>query len=445
MRARAVVLAATLLVTGCARGDEETEAATTTTAGDVATEPTSRLDAGAFGDLTDVCTDGDGGGTDVGLSDDAVEIGVLTDKGYSAAPGLNREAYDAAVAFASWCNEHGGIGGRELVVNDRDAALLAYQEQVTNACEQDFALVGGGAVLDDDPNGVRVGCGLPSIPGFVVSTPARGADLQVQAVPNPTDAFNAGAYQALAAADPDAAAHFGVMSAAFGPVLDNRAIAVDALEQSGYGLVHVAEFSATGESNWRPFVEALESAGVQGFEMVGDPQNLAQLMEAMRLVDFFPRVTLLNTNYYDRGFVDLVGDFAPGVVVRSQFTPLELADENPATADYVELMERYNPGGKVAQLGMQAVSSLLLFARAAGACGTALDRACLLDQATAVSSWTGGGLHAEQDPSTATPSACFVLLRLVDGGFEVDEELTRPTDGIFNCEDDNLVEITALG
>ena len=300
-------------------------------------------------------------------------------------------------------------------------------------------------MLDDDPQGVRVACGLPSIPGFVVSTPARRAELQVQAVPNPVDVLNAGHQQALAAADPAAAGAFGVMSAAFGPVLDTRATYVDAFAQNGYELVFTSDFNSAGESNWRPFVDAMQSAGVEGFEFVGDPQNFAQLLEAMQLVGYFPRVSSVGTNFYDRNFADLVGDFATGIVVRSQFHPLELAEDNPATADYLELMERYNPDGKIALLGQQAVSALLLFAVAVNACGDELSRNCVLEQAGSEAAWTGGGQHAAQDPSTNTPSPCFVLLDLGPDGFTVDEELTGATDGIFNCEEDNLVDITAVG
>ena len=92
--------------------------------------------------------------------------------------------YDTAVAFTKWCNEHGGINGREIVLSDVDAKLFEYEPAVTEACGRDFALVGGGAVFDEDPNNVRVGCDLPNIAGYVVSARGRVADLQVQPIPN---------------------------------------------------------------------------------------------------------------------------------------------------------------------------------------------------------------------------------------------------------------------
>ena len=73
-------------------------------------------------------------------------------------------------------------------------------------------------------------------------------------------------------------------------------------------------------------------------------------------------------------------------------------------------MEQYNPAGKVAQLGVQAMSSWLLFAQAATECGSDLTAECLLEQAEAQEGWTGGGLHAAQTPGNDEPAECFLLL-----------------------------------
>ena len=131
-----------------------------------------------------MCQDGDASGaTAPGVTDDTITVGTITDKG-GVVQGLNEEMYDTAVAFTEWCNEHGGILGRELVLSDVDAKLFDYEPAMTDACGRDFALVGGGAVFDEDPNDVRVGCNLPNIAGYVVSARGRTADLQVQPIPN---------------------------------------------------------------------------------------------------------------------------------------------------------------------------------------------------------------------------------------------------------------------
>lgn len=450
-----VVLA--LAAAGCARdGDDTAGGDTTTTAaaggggdgGDATTTTdgeVNRLDAGAFGDLENVCQDGDAGGaTDVGVTDDTIQVGVFTDKGFTARPGLNKEMYDAAVAFAAWCNEHGGINGRELVIVDRDAALTDYNARIEEACAADFAMIGGGAVLDDSDNGRRVACGLPSIPAYVVSAVAREAEVQVQPVPLPLDRVQAGIYRTVAEQHPDLIDGYGTITSSFGPVLLTRDIAVEAAEAAGFTAVYAREYNSAGESSWRPFVEEMRAAGVKILEFVGEPTFYGQLLEAMEAVGFHPELTLLNANFYDFAFLDERGAIARGSMVRTQFTPFELAEQNPATADYLELMERYNPEGRVALLGAQGISAFLLFARAASACGSELTRACLLEQAGSVTEWTGGGLHAPQDPSTNTPSPCFMILEVTGDGFVTNEALTQPTDGLFNCLEENIQE-TSFG
>ena len=153
---------------------------------------------GGFGDLSKVCAKGEAkGATDKGVTDTEIHIGTVTDKGFTGRSGLNKEMVDAANAFATWCNEKGGILGRKIVVDDLDAKLTDYNGVVTQACDTDFALVGGGAVFDDADNGGREACGLPNIPGYVVTPKARVAKLQVQPLPNPVYTFAAGSFDAM--------------------------------------------------------------------------------------------------------------------------------------------------------------------------------------------------------------------------------------------------------
>src|SRR3546814_7199438 len=72
--------------------------------------------------------------------------------------------YDTAVAFTKWCNEHGGSLGRELVLCVVDVKLFDYEPGVSQACDRDFALVGGGAVFDDDPTAFGSGAACRTSP-----------------------------------------------------------------------------------------------------------------------------------------------------------------------------------------------------------------------------------------------------------------------------------------
>lgn len=446
MRRGAVAVLVAFALTGasCGRGsgEEETGGEDTDT-----TQPDGGggggLDDGTFGDLERICQDGDASGaTDVGVTDDTIQIGTVTDKGFTSRPGLNEEMYDTAVAFAEWCNSLGGINGRELVVADRDAAMLSFNTQIQEACETDFALVGGGAVLDDSDNGGREACALPNFPGYVVSAGARSAGLQVQALPNPVGNINIGPYRIIAETDPEVIDRMGIVTSSFGSVVDVRDDTVAAAAELGYDVVYSEEYDSLGESNWRPFAEAMRDADVQVLDFVGEPTYLGQLLLELDVIDYHPRYIVLNANFYDTLFVETSGSVADNTSVRLQFTPLELADENAATADYLALMEEFNPDGKVALLGMQALSSLLLFAQSASACGNELTRECVLEEAGSVTEWTGGGLHAAQNPAETLPGNCFVSMALTPDGFVVDDDLTNANDGIFNCDDANVAALS---
>ena len=107
------------------------------------------------------------------------------------------------------------------------------------------------------------------------------------------------------------------------------------------------------------------------------------------------------------------GATAGNLYIQSVFHPLELAEDNKATQDYLDLMDQYNPDGKVALLGMQGMSSWLLFAKAAAACGSDLTAECLLEQAAAAEGldrWRAA-LAADARQHRARAPACLILGR----------------------------------
>ena len=441
-RARAALLTLLLVASAaCSRDDDpdtETGDTTSTTEGESAA---TALDAGGFGDLEAVCQEGDAAGaTAPGVTDETITVGTMSDKGGPVA-GLNEEMYDTAVAFTKWCNEHGGILGREIVLSDVDAKLFEYEPAVTDACGRDFALVGGGAVFDEDPNDVRIGCELPNIAGYVVSARARSAEQQVQPIPNTIYNIAMGRYNAAAREFPDSGDRYGIMASAIPSVLLVKQQSTEVAQSKGFEVAYSFDYQSQNETGWANFVREMEDKDIKILEFIGQPQNLIQLTDEMDIAGWQPDVILLSGNFYD----DLYAQGATtgsNLFIQSVFHPMEMADENKATQDYLDLMDQYNPGGKVALLGQQGLSSWLLFARAAAACGSDLTAECLLTEAEAQEGWTGAGLHARQTPGNETPSPCFLLLGLDDTGFVYNEEATAPTEGLYNCDEDNVFEMT---
>jgi hypothetical protein len=217
---------------------------------------------------------------------------------------------------------------------------------------------------------------------------------------------------------------------------------VEVAESLDYTVDYDILYAPQGETGWANFVADMQEKDIQILEYVGQPADLVELNKAMDTAWWEPDVLMLSANFYDANYAELAGDIAPNLYIQSQFHPFELADDNKATQDYLDLMEQYNPDGKVAQLGQQGLSSWLLFATAATACGSELTADCLLTEAVAEEEWTGGGLHAGQAPGGSEPSPCFLILGLDDEGFFYNEQATAPTDGVFNCDEENVFEMT---
>jgi ABC-type branched-subunit amino acid transport system substrate-binding protein len=415
-------------------------------AGPQAPAPTE-VGAGDFGDLVGVCGPREGGGAvpDAGpgevqgVTEDTITLGTVADPGFEGRPGLNQEIFDTAEAFVDWCNAEGGINGKQLELNLRDAAVTEYQPVMAEACDQDFAIVGSGAVQDNFWPSTGAACGLIDIAGFSVTREKAGLAGQdpievrsVQPVPNAADRFQVGAFLMVGESDPAAQERAGVLYGDLDTLIFRKDQVVDALEQVGFRFVQESSFNLLGESNWGLFAAALERDQVRFLHLVGEGENFALLTQAMDEVGYRPELMLMETNFYDEGWVEAAGASADGVFVRTVFWPFEEADQNPATQQYLDLLEAQ--GGKVAQLGVQSMSAWLLFAQSARDCDRAddLTRSCVLEAAASTTAWTGGGLHAPTEPGSNEPSPCTIVLE-VQGG-----EFTRfaPDEG-YDCGEDS--------
>lgn len=91
------------------------------------------------------------------------------DAGFAASPGLNHEQADAMRAMIEWCNDQGGILGREVVGIYGDGKITEVNNVMTQACEQAFMLVGEGWALDASQEQIRLGCDLAAVPAWSVS------------------------------------------------------------------------------------------------------------------------------------------------------------------------------------------------------------------------------------------------------------------------------------
>ncbi len=406
-------------------GQAEEDAPRTTAAAGAA-------DAAVFGDMdAPVCGGGDltVDPDQAGGSADVLRIGVAGDRSSDIRPGLNKDMWDSSTAFAAWCNEQGGVGGLPIEIVDLDAALFNVEAAMTTACTGVFAMVGGGLVQDqlefsgnDSSDFHR--CGLIDIPGFANSPEKSDSNGQVQPIPNPGTSQNTTWFRDFQQLEPDAAAKWLVIWGelpSIEAVMTKYESAMDDVD--GYEVLDSISYPAAGADDWVPYAQKLIESGATSFTWIGEPVYFTKFLETARQRGW-EGTALLETNNYNQALLDSA-DATEGTVVRSTFHPLEEADQWPAIADYIDIVNSNVSDATLGPLGMQSFSAWLLFVTAANACGDqndgVLERTCILEQAAAVDDWTAGGMHGPQDPGafdTVKGSPCGMLLVVRDGNWE---------------------------
>jgi hypothetical protein len=167
------------------------------------------------------------------------------------------------------------------------------------------------------------------------------------------------------------------------------------------------------------------------------------MFRAMNDVGYEPEILVNGGNLYGKALTDALKavPIATPFYLPTTIYPLELEDQNPATQLAHELTDTVESDLPWDAGAIPSWASWLLFAQSATACGDDLTVACVIEKATAETDYTAGGLLSGvdlSDPYAIPP--CFAALEATADGFEYDEELTDPTDGIFNCDPENIVD-----
>lgn len=423
------LMAVVLLVAGCSGRDGSGGSEEGGGDGTTASEKVSR----DFGTLSDVCQSGDAKGAPTqGVTDSDIQVGVFSDVGFTK----NSEFVDAAKVFTSWCNELGGINGRQIVANTRDSKLMETRQQMIAACREDFALVGGGSALDGLGVKERLNCALPSFPAQVAQLTAVGADLEISASPSQTPGYDP-YYQfrtwLIKEAYPDSAKAIGVINGDSPVTKTIGAQAIESIQAAGGTIIYNDLYPAMGVSDWTPYAQSIKSKGVKGLLYNGDYKQLAKLEAVLTGMDYKLDWIDTNNNAYNEQFIELAGssaDFQNNVLDLGGVAPLN--SDEPATKQMIELYDKYAPDAQITLPAIRAFSSWLLFAKSAATCGDDLTRTCLYTTAKAETAWTGGGLTSPQNLSQPVPpSPCFNAEKATAEGWEAAD--FQPDDGLYRC------------
>ena len=440
-------LGATLsvLITSCGRSSDVPvgpgSGAGTITSSASPSATASAAAAGTFGTLTKVCGPGPGtGGSGRGISGKTIHIGVLSDAGAAAAPGLGQEFFDAADGFVKWCNAVGGINGRTIVVDKLDAALFNGAQQIIKACQSDFMLVGGGNALDAPDVKPRLACKLGAIPAYTVSPEATSGALQVSPASSVPTVFPIGSMRLLGDAFPDTKQGLGIAGSSLASLTPQGLRAQEAWQKLGYKVSALQPRPALVD-NYRPYMEQLKQAGAKAdYEIVA--QDPSPIFTAMGNTGFKPQWVLFASTFYSPKSVQAAksASYLPNSYAAFQNLPFELADQYPVVQQVKDIMAAGPGTANLDNFTALAFNTWTLWAQSATACGTNLTQDCVLQKAAAHPAWDAGGFFAPVDtnPQTHKPTDCTLLMRLTASGWVYDKKVTQPNNGVYNCDARNL-------
>ena len=440
----AVVMALGLVAAACGGGRSESGDGGD---GGGSTDTTASSESGGFGTLASPCGPAEEGATalattEQGLTADTVTIGYGDDAGYQAAPGLNKEMSEAVEAMIEWCNDQGGINGRTVEGKYYDAAILNAGTVMQEACTQVFMLVGQGWALDGGAEETRVSCKLPQVPGYTVSATVAHGPLTYVAVPNPVDYTPTGNADLFAQQYPEQVKKAGIVYADFAANVEVADKVKATYPDWGWNFIGECEqtYPIAGVAQWAPYIQKLKDCGAEVVYFVGSPlPNFQNFLDTAKQSEYAP-MYMTDANFYVQDFANAnTSGNADQVYMRMAFTPFEQASSNPATQQYIDLVKA--GGGQPALLGAQATSAFLLWATAAKACGADLSRQCVLDELAKVTSWTGGGLHAETNPAENLPPECVMVLQMKGTTFV---QAMPATEGEFACDPKYVTKVEGI-
>jgi ABC-type branched-subunit amino acid transport system substrate-binding protein len=374
--------------------------------------------SGSFGTLGKVCGPGTAkGATATGVTNTSIEVSVIADINVPGAPGLLQPMWDTATAFVDWCNAAGGINGRKLILDKRDSQETDYLPQVEASCTADLAMVGTMGVLDNTGVAAWEKCGIPNFTAATVSEAAANARLMYPSNPLPADQENIGGFPVIFQQNPGIQDHIGTLYAEGAAGAREQHTYNEAIASDGGKVVYTAEYNATGQVNWAPYVEAMKKAGVRMLFLNDTIATSVALDQAMSTAGWYPQVQISPPQDYDTSFLTTGASVAKNYYVYMPSEPLEAAAAVPAVAQYKQIVSKYVPTAHLGFFGEMAFGSWLLFSESAKACGSDLTRTCLTQEVARQANWTGGGLQGTINPASNRASDCFIVMKIENAKF----------------------------
>lgn len=366
---------------------------------------------------------GNGGATDVGVTDTTVAIGnVATISG--PVTGLFRGALIGTQAYFAMINSQGGLYGRQFTVQSGDDSLDNGKNKAKHKELKDkvFAFVGSFSTSDAGGVSELEGSGVPDI-GRELSR-RRGA-LPNHFSPVPVELGWVTTAQELLKQrfGADVVAKTAFLWAAVEASRENAQWFMNAGQQTGWDFVYTREVPPNEVSFSNDIVQ-MQRLGVRTVMFLGDIGNLANFWRDMhqQRSSWKPDLKYVIATAYDSSwFARMPEPAAADGTIISQNVSLYLGEDAqrvPEVGLFLEWMKRIDPGQPVDLFAFYGWTSAKLFVEAATAVGPNLTREALMAHLRSVHEYDGDGLQLPVDIGRKrTLGACEVFIEAKDSTF----------------------------
>lgn len=363
---------------------------------------------------------GNGGATDVGVTETTVTIGNVSDLS-GPQPGLFQTAVNGTNAYLAYVNSEGGLFGRQLkiAVADSQTSCEGHRSGQQALVEKVFAFAGSFSLFDSC--GATVLEKNPGVPDAHLAVTPEANRLPNNFSPNPVgDKINNG--------------YFGWATEKFGPPVVQKAafmyvnlpavtnvarLQKRSAESVGWTFDYERAVGAT-ETDFTADIIQMRQRGITMFLTLFNADQMANFKPQADQQNFRP--TILAQLMYDQTFFTKLGGSAAaegiyGMNGSALFFSEEDARAESEVAQFQKWYARVSGGAAADSFAANAWASTHLLVQAMRKAGPQLTRAKVLDELRKTTSFDAGGFYAPSNPAAKKPGNCYVLWQIQGGKY----------------------------
>ena len=402
--------------------------------------------------------------TDIGITEDTIEIVVMADVENPFAPGLFQGAIDGVNAWAERLNSEGGIACRQIEVIEHDSKLTPID--ATNgflvACERAFAMIGTTSLFANDTSDLQTcpdaqgnNIGVPDF-AYITTEPTHQCSVVTFATsrPNSECPYEGTGPRAVQSQ----VGHVQWLQENITPELNGVYLVPTDLASTitttmpqvrsfqEIGVVIDAEPGVSGlatQAEYGPYLQAMTEANSNFAYTGSNDQSIIKWRSEARAQGFDDEgiIWMCQLACYTPTFLEQGGDTVEGTYVWLWFLPFDEVEQNQELADFMEAIDKEFPEAWAAGswaggvLFEQVVNEIV-----AESGPNAVTREAVLEGARNLASFDANGWWSPADYTTTQEiMPCFMLLQVQDGAFARVHPQER---GELDCDPDNVVELT---